>query len=439
MKTEHSPVVVIGGGIAALVAAARVSQRGVPVTIVEKAGHLGGRAVTQNRNGFLFNLGPHALYRKGHLHETLRQLGVPVRGALPPTRGALALNERRLHGLPIGVRSLLGTSLLTMHGKFELARLLAMLPRVEAAAVRQQTLSSWLEAHITDGGARAVIEMLVRVSTFTHDVARQSAGAAIAQLQLALRGNVLYLNGGWHTIVAGLRAVVDRAGGRIRTGAPAISIDWNGGEATAVRCADGTVLPASAVVLAVPPAEVDRLTGATHFAAAVSPVHLATLDVGLRRLPNPRTLVAFGVDEPLYFSVHSAAARLAQEGSAVIHVSKYLAPGERAGRDVEGRLEGLLDQLQHGWRDEVVSKQYLPNLIVTHAELQADNDAARPSSPIEGFSNVFIAGDWVGARGQLSDAAAASGEEAAALAIDAAARRRYRAAERDRGSGAAVA
>jgi hypothetical protein len=75
--------------------------------------------------------------------------------------------------------------------------------------------------------------------------------------------------------------------------------------------------PRSSVVLAVAPAEVDRLTGVSRFADVVTPVRLATLDVGLRSLPRPRTLLALGVDEPVYFSVHSVTARLAPAGGAL--------------------------------------------------------------------------------------------------------------------------
>ena len=451
MTTDHSaeipsptafapgPVVVVGGGIAGLVAAARISQRGVPVTLVDKTAHVGGRAVTRTRDGFLFNLGPHALYRRGRLQTTLQQLGVATSGALPPASGSFALYDGKLHTLPVGFASLFGTGLLTLAGKFELARLLAMLPKVNGEAVRKQTLASWLDARLPDRRARAVVEMLVRVTTFTHDAARQSAGAAIEQLQLALRGNVLYLDGGWQTIVDGLRDVVVRAGGRVLVGASAAAVDRDGGEAIAVRLMDGTLIPATAVVLAVPPAEVDRLTGVSRFADAVSPVRLATLDVGLRRLPNPKALVAFGADEPLYFSVHSASARLAPAGGAVIHASRYLAPDQEPGLDVERRLESLLDQLQAGWRDEVASKHYVPNLVVTHAELLASTAGARPSPRVDGWSNVFIAGDWVGACGQLSDAAAASGEEAAALAGAAASGRAYPKVQRDGAVGVAVA
>ena len=411
---------VIGGGIAGLVAAARLGQRNVPVTLVDKATHVGGRAITQNRDGFLFNLGPHALYRRGRLRSTLHQLGVAVHGAVPRTNGYFALCEGRLHTLPVGFASLLGTGLLTLGGKLEMARLLTRLAAVDARAVRGQPLASWLDAHLTDCRVRAVVEMLVRLTTFTHDSERQSAGAAIEQLQLATAGNVLFLDGGWQTIVDGLRAALGRFGVRVRVGAAATTLERDGRNVVGVRLADGTLFPAAAVVIAAPPSEVDRLTGVTRLTDTLSPVRFATLDVALRRLPNRKALAVFGVDEPLYLSVHSAAARLAPAGGALVHASRYLAPGEKAGRDVERRLESLLDRFQPGWRDQVASKQYLPSLVVTHAELLASTAGARPSPRLDECPNVFIAGDWVGAHGQLSDAAAASGEEAAALAVAAA-------------------
>src|SRR4030095_15591212 len=87
----HAPVVVIGGGVAGLVAANRVANAGLPVTLLEKASAPGGRATTRDRDGFLFNLGPHALYRCGHLRRTLTELGVDVKGALPDASGGVAL------------------------------------------------------------------------------------------------------------------------------------------------------------------------------------------------------------------------------------------------------------------------------------------------------------------------------------------------------------
>ena len=132
-------------------------------------------------------------------------------------------------------------------------------------------------------------------------------------------------------------------------------------------------------------------------------------------LPNPRATAAFGVDAPVYFSVHSAIARLTPEGGALIHVSKYLPPGEEAGQAVRNELESLMEMMQPGWRAQVVHERFIPSLTVTHAQLTAARGGAwgRPASRLESFDNVSIAGDWVGPHGQLSDAATASAADAA--------------------------
>jgi phytoene dehydrogenase-like protein len=149
------------------------------------------------------------------------------------------------------------------------------------------------------------------------------------------------------------------------------------------------------------------------------PVRIATLDVALSALPKSRPTLALGVDVPLYFSVHSAYARLAPKNGAVIHVSKYLSPGKGPTDNDRRELEDLIDMLQPGWRQRLVFARYLPHLTVTHRELTAPSGGTcgRPPSRHAAYDNVFIAGDWVGPRGQLSDAASASAVDAATLAI----------------------
>jgi hypothetical protein len=97
-------------------------------------------------------------------------------------------------------------------------------------------------------------------------------------------------------------------------------------------------------------------------------------------------------------------------------VSKYLRVDESAGRETEQQLEHVVDQLQPGWREVVDNRQFLPNVTVTHSMLTAAGGGAavRPSARLASAENVFIAGDWVGLRGQLSDAAAASALDAVA-------------------------
>ena len=50
---------IIGGGIAGLTAAAYLARAGRRVTVFEKAQAIGGRARTEIKNGFAFNIGPH--------------------------------------------------------------------------------------------------------------------------------------------------------------------------------------------------------------------------------------------------------------------------------------------------------------------------------------------------------------------------------------------
>jgi phytoene dehydrogenase-like protein len=419
-STLHAPVVVIGGGLSGLIASTLVARAGLPVALLEKSTALGGRAASRDKEGFVFNLGPHALYRLGHLRKTLTTLGVDVRGAVPGANGGFALLGGRRHTLPVGLASLLTTGVLTLHGKFELARFQTRLGAIDAAAIQRETLASWLESHVPDEGVRQLLQMLVRVTTFTNAPERQSAGAAIEQLQLGVRGNVLYLNGGWQTIVDGLRRSAVASGVRIISTTPAVALERSGSrQVKAVRVADGSAMSASAVILAGGPADVDSLAGTSFTSELPPPVKVATLDIALRSLPVPNATVAFGVDTPLYFSVHSAVAALAPAGGAMIHVLKYLRPGETAGRNEELELESLMDTMQPGWRDRVVFKQYLPSLTVTNAEATAaqGGTAGRPASRLPAFDNVWIAGDWVGPRGQLSDAAAASATDSASSVV----------------------
>ncbi|HEX4346015.1 MAG TPA: FAD-dependent oxidoreductase [Vicinamibacterales bacterium] len=411
--------IVIGGGIAGLVAATSIANAHVPVVLLEKAPALGGRGSTHEKHGFSFNLGPHALYRAGVFSDTLRSLGIEPSGAVPGGDGGFAIHNGTLHTLPAGLTSLLTTSLFPLLAKFEFARLLSSIGSIDTSALQHETLEHWLSTHIRHERVRDVITMLVRVTTFTNAPDVQSAGAAIEQLQLATRANVLYVDGGWRTIIEGLRRAATAAGVEIRTAAPAVRLERRDSTAVAVRLADGTLLPAAAFVVTGGPSDVDGLTGSS-FASTLPPaVRHATLDLALTSLPNLRRLVAFGVDQPLYFSVHSAVARLAPAGGALLHVSQYLRPGEVAGRDTERELEQLVDRLQPGWRDVLDTKQFLPNLTVTHTMLTAaqGGTAGRPTSRLAAYDNVFIAGDWVGPRGQLSDAAAGSALDAACAVL----------------------
>jgi phytoene dehydrogenase-like protein len=419
-STSQAPVVVIGGGLSGLIASARLAAADVPAVLVEKTSSLGGRAASRHKQGFVFNLGPHGLYRLGHMQKALKDLGVEVRGGVPGASGGFVVLNGRRHTLPAGLASMLTTGALGLQGKFEWARFLSQLAAIDAATIQCETLASWLGSRLDDVGVRQLVQMLVRVTSFTNDPDHQSAGAAIEQLQLGIAGSVLDVDGGWRSIVDGLQRAAVASGVRISSAAPVVALERSSARMVeAVRFADRSTLRASAVIVTGGPADVDSIASTRFTLALPPPVRIATLDVALRSLPNPLATTAYGVDAPLYFSVHSAVAALAPTAGATIHVSKYLRPGEIAGPEEERELEALMDMMQPGWRNRLAFKRYLPSLTVTHAEVTAAQGGVggRPVPRLPGFDNVWIAGDWVGPRGQLSDAGAASASDAAAEVV----------------------
>src|SRR5437868_15134743 len=111
--SERAKVVVIGGGLSGLAAAAFCARAGADVTIVEKAGATGGRGGSWKRDGFTLNHGAHALYIGGPAERALVDLGVAYSGGKPPASG-LALDAGVVRTLPTGFVSLLTTSLLSL-------------------------------------------------------------------------------------------------------------------------------------------------------------------------------------------------------------------------------------------------------------------------------------------------------------------------------------
>jgi phytoene dehydrogenase-like protein len=417
-------ICVVGGGLAGLTAASFAARSGASVELLESVSSPGGRARTRAEKGFLLNMGPHALYVAGPGGGVLRELGVRPDGASPPQSGSLARHAGRYCALPAGIVSLLTTGLLGAAEKLEVGRLLAMLPRLDASAYDAQPLADAIVRLARHPRSRLLLEALVRLTSYSHDPARMSAGAALRQIQHALDGGVIYLHGGWQSLVEALASRARAAGVRIRNGARALAVEPRD-DAFAVRTADGEIT-AGAVVLCTPPEEARRLlSGSDALASAVRglvPVRAASLDVALSSLPSAKRRFALGIDEPTYFAIHSDVARLAPNGGAVIHATRYLAPGEEPDRAATlAMLEERLDELQPGWRERVAVRRFLPNLCVSHALplASAGGLAGRPGAGVAEIPGLLVAGDWVGPEGLLADASLASGRRAGLLAAGA--------------------
>jgi phytoene dehydrogenase-like protein len=424
-SNNHLDIVVIGGGVSGLAAATYLARQGKQVRLLEQSHTIGGRARTKQQDGFLLNIGPHALYRGGRGIDVLRELGVEPRGKVPAVSGAFAIKDGVKHTFPVGLASLLTTSLFGLSAKLETARFLASLPKLNGIAVMQVSLREWLDANISHREVQDFLLTAFRIATYTNAPHLMSAGTAIEQLKLAFQSNVLYLDGGWQTLVEGLAKAAELAGVAIETGVKveAVARDASG-PVTGVRTEDGRLLRTTNVVIASSPAIAARLVEDGEHSSLQTwvheaiPVKAACLDVALSSLPAPRVTAAFSVDRPHYLSVHSASARLAPDGGALIHVAKYLPPDHNdSNQTVERELEGLLDLVQPGWRDALVYRRFLPDMIVMNAMTVARTGGVegRPSPEVKDVPGLYVVGDWVGKEGLLVDAGLASAREASEL------------------------
>ena len=413
MDTDRNPrTIVVGGGLAGLTAAATLAGRGHAVTVVEGADHLGGRARTRRRDGFDLNLGPHALYKAGGGMAILRELGVPIRGRRPRIERAGAL---------IGGELLPATRHLRHVGdRVRVLRAMAGLGPADAGLWVGRPARAWIEHVTQDEGARATVASVLRTASYAADLDLMDAGAAVTQLRAAAHG-VLYLHGGWSSLVEGLAAVVRGHGGIVLTGMPASAVEHDD-RVRGVRLVDGRVLPAVAAVVAV--SDPRRAAGLLDGPAAIAvgaaadaavPVRMAHLDVAMRPLPSTRFPNLLGIDEPIYLNVPSSVARCAPEGGAVVHVARYLRPGEER-IDHRAQLEAVLDLHQPEWRDHVVDARYVPRSPVAgdHARVATQGATGRPGVAVAGVAGLALAGDWIGPAGMLADASIRSGAAAAA-------------------------
>ncbi len=420
-------VVIVGGGVAGLAAAVWCGRAGLRVAVLERAGRLGGRATTDRQAGHAFNQGGHALYAGGAAARALIELGVPYAGAPPPLSASLAIVRGEAHRLPSGLLSILGTDLFGFGAKVEAARALTAIARQDPGELRHVTWRSWVDRLVSRQEVRDVLDAFARLSTYANAPERASAGATVAQLRLSIERGVLYLHGGWQTIVDGLERAARAAGARIVTGARVTSIGHDG-RSLAVSLEGEEPVRSAAVVLCAGPMTARTLLGDSSLGGALA-LRAACLDVGLSQLPRPDHLFALGIDRPTYFSVHSASARLAETG-ATLHVMKYLDPIEPNDAAADEReLEELLDRVQPGWRDRVTARRFLPFVVAANALVEATT--RRPEVDATETEGVFLAGDWVGSEGMLADAALASARAASQKAIARVTAIRGRAAPRE--------
>ena len=274
-------VAVIGAGFAGLAAAVRLADAGARVTVLERRGVLGGRAYSfrEPESGAVVDNGQHLFMRC--YRETLAflgRLGTADRIAFEPRLDVAFVGEGgaaarfTCPALPAPLHVLVG--LLRFGGVPARDRLalvrggmaLAAAARGGAAAeaaLEPLTVASWLARHGQTPGARRVFWDPLTLATLNDAPEVASARWLLAVARRAFFGGSRA--GDLGVSAVGLsdlyteqaRAIVEAAGGCVRTHAAATSLEIAGDRVVAVRLkatgrGAGERLPVDAVVAAVP-------------------------------------------------------------------------------------------------------------------------------------------------------------------------------------------
>jgi len=448
---KAAKIAVIGAGMAGLTAAQKLLASGAQVTLIEKSHGAGGRASTLERDHFYLNQGPHALYKGGAAYGILKKLNITPAGAIPTLKRSQAIFQGEVLDLPLDTASTIATKLLSITDKVEWGFLMGNLAKSDLGSLQNVSLSQWLKSTVKSERVQELFTAMVRLSTYCNNPQKISAAAAIQQLLLVQQEGVLYLDHGWQSLVDSMLQLIrqhaqeSQEGQDGQNGKARLS-EIYGAEVSAIAPSknehgenqnlgqleitiNGNRHNFDAVVLAVPPKQVSKLlsldSGATSLAATLDnilPSYAACLDVCLRKLTDADHTFAIGIDQPLYYSVHSNTAKLAEDNHALIHLAVYLPEGEKGSEKHEQQLLELLDKMQTGWQEELVYKRFLPNMAASFGTpLAADNGAnglANVTLPVVNLpGQVFVCGDWVGSGHLLVDAAMSSAVAAAEAAI----------------------
>jgi phytoene dehydrogenase-like protein len=384
--------IVIGGGPAGLVAAVRLAEGGIETTLLEAASHFGGRAASEQREGFFLNQGPHALYAGGAAMRELRAMGVELEWWNPASPNSAFVREGRAKRSPGDVLGM--------------APLLRQIYRRPPEELAELSTSDWLRQTLSSEKARAAAAALVRVTTFVADQEQLSAEVAARQLKLGIAPGVRYLEGGWQSLVNALVAKAEEAGATLRARAAVRLIHQEGGGWTVAL--DEETLHADALVAAAGgPEAIAKLLGEKAPTAPGPAAELSVLDLGLRSLPRRTRRFALGIDAPTYLSRHSPSDH---RGGVLLSLASYA-------REPRPALETMADTVQPGWRKRLIFDRFLPRMVAVSAIASPQSGGLGGRPRVDRGDGLYLAGDWIGSEGWLTDAAIASGAAAAAAAL----------------------
>lgn len=348
-------VVVVGGGLAGLVATRRLADHGVDVALLERRDTVGGRVRTHDQNGYRFDRGFQVLFPT--YPAVQRELDLEALELRRFTSGAtiIGTDHRTVLADPRQKPSTLPATLtnddVTMGDRLRVARLWLELRRVDPDQFfdgkheADESIKRYLRKRgFSDRFIERFFAPFYGGITLDRSLSTSSRVFEYTFATLA-DGGAAVPAAGMGAIPAQLAGHVRDAGGRLETGVEVEAVSSADQSAT-VTTADGETVEADAVVVATDPPAARELTGLesipTDARACVTQYYAlpaeADLETGKRLLLN-----AVDDDAPNHIVPHSAVApEHAPDGTTLISAT-YLGEPDHSESELAERTQLALE------------------------------------------------------------------------------------------------
>ncbi|SFJ09915.1 phytoene desaturase family protein [Thermoflavimicrobium dichotomicum] len=412
-------IVVVGGGLAGLSAAARLAHNGYRVTLLEKSPKLGGRAITIPMKGFNFNFGAHAIYARdiSVLSKLEKEINLKVDWKnFSPSKAFYDLGSFTTP-MPTTLEGIYKTKILDRSNKIrfgiEVMKTLVNIERGEEGVL----IGDYLEKEPEQ--VRDMFLTLASSNFFTNEPEKIPSPLFFQYYKrffgtMAMGSHrkraVSYIGGGWQSIVEGFAKIIEQNGGTIIPKEKVTKVIMNGDQVTAIQGKE-TTYEADQFIFCIPPKECYNLFSETPYQhlfeeySKYSPTVVVVYDIGLsERIRSPFTYVYQKGERVFITDISYYDPTCVPEGGQLLQAIAYLNDEEIANNKADEKvatIEAVYDKHYPGWRDRLVAKRVSKKAVVQ--EIKCINDQRLMPTKFYSLSNAYFAGDWCQGEGQLSE------------------------------------
>lgn len=407
-----SSVVVVGGGLAGLSAAARLAYHGYQVTLLEKAPKLGGRAISIPMKGFTFNFGAHAIYArdKSVLRKFEKEIKLEVDWRdFSPAKAFYDMGTFTTP-MPATLEGLYKTKVLDAENKVrfaaEILKTLSSIERGEEGVLIGDYLKKQPEQ---------IRELLLTVASsnfFTNEPENIPSPLFFAYYKRLFSTNraVSYIGGGWQAIVESFASIIEKNGGKIVTKEKIGKLEVENNKVKTIYGKEQSY-EADAFIFCIPPKELEKLFAETKCESLFTPytshqpTQVVVYDIGLsERIPSPYTYIYHKGERVFITDISHYDNTCIPEGGQLMQAVAYLNEAEiQEGKADEkiAIIESVYDKHFAGWRDVLVAKRLSKKATVQEIKSIYDQQLM----PVQFYSlkDSYFAGDWCHGEGQLSE------------------------------------